>query len=402
MLTDAVMLSQPWFTTACVVYHMLCRVVPCPAVPCAVPCRAVLCCAVSCRAVPCCAGALAEAVAHSQDPAASRVKHNTSGKQQPSQSPCNRLSSGSYAPDTPLMTGQPTTGSDTFTWTRQSSGLRRQYSTSGGGTSSSLLGGNHSATAAARMAREASLKSAHNDHGSAAVALDSDRSAARLDAVLSGNASEASLQQQQLQCDEQHALAMQYAAASVQLASALATARQVLSDLILGSEPTDGHRSDLEAEMADLTLEEALSEVVYQVQEKLSAAAAAAEVATEQAAAAVAQSEAMAAAAATAAAAAQQTPSLFAEGSVAHQVGVMWRHGPASYSSVCCVQPGSAVVFCHAAAGFRTLSWRCDRLFSSAWSGCGPAVSAGTPPRSIPVRVVSTDCSTRGGDHLLA
>lgn len=229
------------------------------------------------------------------------------------------------------MAGQVTTGSDAFTWARQSSGLRRQYSTSGGGTSSSLLGGNHSATAAARMAREASLKSTHNDHGSTApgsgvaAALDSDRSAARLDAVLSANASEASLQQQQQQCDEQHALAMQYAAASAQLASALATARQVLADLILGSEPTDSHRSDLEAEMAELTLEEALSEVVYQVQEKLSAAAAVAEAATEQAAAAVAQSEAMAAAAA---AAAQQTSNLFAEGSVAHQVGVMWSHGP--------------------------------------------------------------------------
>lgn len=58
---------------------------------------------------------------------------------------------------------------------------------------------------------------------------------------------------------------------------------QVLSELVLGQEPGPDKFQDLQAELSGLSLEEALSEVVYQVQDKLAKAAAAIEAAEEKA-----------------------------------------------------------------------------------------------------------------------
>jgi hypothetical protein len=60
----------------------------------------------------------------------------------------------------------------------------------------------------------------------------------------------------------------------------------VLSELVLGQDPAPDTAQALQAELGSLCLEEALTEVVYQVQEKLSQAAAVAEAAEAAAAAA--------------------------------------------------------------------------------------------------------------------
>jgi type II secretory pathway component HofQ len=91
--------------------------------------------------------------------------------------------------------------------------------------------------------------------------------------------------------EQQDSLEQELAVANAQLASALATARQVLSELVLGQEPGLESAQALQAELSNLSLEEALSEVVYQVQEKLVQAAAAAEAATAAAEAATAAAE---------------------------------------------------------------------------------------------------------------
>jgi hypothetical protein len=135
------------------------------------------------------------------------------------------------------------------------SGLRLRTGSSGGG--SSKLGLNHSATAAARLGREASFKGANTD--TAALNRSNSRGVQVSEAT-------AMLQQQQQQAEEEHhMLAVQFAAASAQLASALATARQVLSDLVLGASPNAQQQAELEAELNGLNLEEAITEVVYQV-----------------------------------------------------------------------------------------------------------------------------------------
>jgi hypothetical protein len=94
-------------------------------------------------------------------------------------------------------------------------------------------------------------------------------------------------QQQQ----QQLSLEQDLATANAQLASALATARQVLSELVLGQDPALDTAQALQAELCSLGLEEALTEVVYQVQEKLSQAAAVAEAAEAAAAAAEQQQQ---------------------------------------------------------------------------------------------------------------
>jgi hypothetical protein len=75
----------------------------------------------------------------------------------------------------------------------------------------------------------------------------------------------AAQQQQQQQDQDQALLALQAAAASAALASALATARQVLVELVLGAAPSPQDLAQLDGQLAGLNLEEALSEVVYQV-----------------------------------------------------------------------------------------------------------------------------------------
>lgn len=149
------------------------------------------------------------------------------------------------------------------------SGLGPRAASNGGGSvsgsGSSRLGlHSHSATAAARMAREASIKAAQ--HAADTAVLSRSSSSHGVQAAASGAATAAALEQQQQQwVEEQHLLAVQFAAASAQLASGLATARRVLADLVLGQAPSPQAQAELEAELDRLNLEEALTEVVYQV-----------------------------------------------------------------------------------------------------------------------------------------
>lgn len=136
----------------------------------------------------------------------------------------------------------------------------------------------HSATAAARLARQASSRSAAAQTGDSVAATRSRPYEQDFPAAESGQT-----QQQGLEQD--------LATANAQLASALATARQVLSELVLGQEPAAAAATALQAELCSLGLEEALTEVVYQVQEKLAQAAAVAEAAEAAAAAAAASVE---------------------------------------------------------------------------------------------------------------
>jgi hypothetical protein len=139
----------------------------------------------------------------------------------------------------------------------------------------------HSATAAARLARQASNKSAQTGDS---LAPTPSKTAAQ--GVCNFTHAEGDSCQQQ-----QHSLEQELAVANAQLASALATARQVLNELVLGQDPGPDAAQALQNELAGLSLEEALTEVVYQVQEKLVQAAAAAEAATAAAEAATAAAE---------------------------------------------------------------------------------------------------------------
>eukprot|EP00775_Hariotina_reticulata_P001932 gene1932-2262_t len=113
----------------------------------------------------------------------------------------------------------------------------------------------HSASEAARLARQASDKAA---------------------AVLSAAGSAGSgIAQAADELSEVHQLQQQLVEANAQLESVLATVRQVLKELVLGAGPPDELVAQLERELAGLSAEEAVSEVVYQVQDKLTAAAAA-------------------------------------------------------------------------------------------------------------------------------
>jgi hypothetical protein len=227
------------------------------------------------------AGALAEAVAQCQGPAAASAPASRS----------QLLSAGAAATVLQAQAQQQASGQEHL-----AAGiieLQRAYSSSSitGSRSGSQLPLSHSATAAARMAREASMKAAAAAaHGFAVQHPDGPD-------TLPGSAGDSwsgqRSHQQQLagaaeqEQEEEHALlSLNYAAASAQLASALATARQVLKDLVLGSSPSPQQQAGLDAELAGLTLEEALSEVVYQVQDKLAVAAAVAEAAQAQAQAA--------------------------------------------------------------------------------------------------------------------
>jgi hypothetical protein len=139
------------------------------------------------------------------------------------------------------------------------SGLGLRTGSSGGG--SSKFGLNHSATAAARLGREASFKAANAE--TAALSRSNSRGVQVSEAT--ATLQQQQQQQQQQQVEEHHMLAVQFAAASAQLASALATARQVLADLVLGASPNAQQQAALEAGLNGLDLEEALSELVYQV-----------------------------------------------------------------------------------------------------------------------------------------
>lgn len=253
------------------------------------------------------AGALAEAVAQQCEPDAAKgaegytaaAAAGASGRLHPHSSGgllnASGLllgSGGSHGPETPMQAGQVPGGrSSSFAWQRDSSSLlRQQHSSSASGGSSRLGSSRHTATAAVRVAQEAGSLRAVTAHNT--------------DAATTPNGLLSHTQQQQQHMEklqhqqereeeeEQHMLALQFAAASAQLASALATARQVLSDLVLGADPSQQLRAELESELTGLNLEEALSEVVYQVQDKLTAAAAVAEAATAKAAAAQAQAQA--------------------------------------------------------------------------------------------------------------
>lgn len=104
----------------------------------------------------------------------------------------------------------------------------------------------HSATAAARLARQASARSAAAQAEPMGFAATSDD-----------------------RHQQQHNLALQLAAAKAELASAVATARQVLSDLMLGSEAQQDQVAEVQAELSLLSLEEVMTEVVYQVRGRL-------------------------------------------------------------------------------------------------------------------------------------
>jgi hypothetical protein len=121
------------------------------------------------------------------------------------------------------------------------------------GHGSKLL--SHSASEAARLARQASDK--------AAAALPPAGSA---DTGIAQAAEEISAV---------HQLQQQLASVNAQLESVLATVRQVLKELVLGENPSVDLVAQLECELIGLSAEEAVSEIVYQVQDKLTAAAAA-------------------------------------------------------------------------------------------------------------------------------
>jgi hypothetical protein len=121
------------------------------------------------------------------------------------------------------------------------------------------------------MAREASMKAAQHAAAGAPAMLSRSSSHGGSQAAAAAAAAAAALEQQQQQQQQQqwdeehHLLAVQFAAASAQLTSGLATARRVLADLVLGAGPSPQAVAELEAELARLNLEEALTEVVYQV-----------------------------------------------------------------------------------------------------------------------------------------
>ena len=191
-------------------------------------------------------GALAEAVA-SQPPAAAAGAGSTASTprriitaaaaappaaNRGSSTGTNSIAAQSSAggPNTPLQQGQPAelTGSQAA---RGGSGLGQMYSSIASGRiggSSGRLGLNHSATAAARLAREASIKAAsHADPAAAAGAPHNQQHEQQLH--------QQQQQQQQVEEDEeQQQLALHFAAASAALASALATARQVLASHFIG------------------------------------------------------------------------------------------------------------------------------------------------------------------------
>lgn len=121
---------------------------------------------------------------------------------------------------------------------------REHLSTFGGEDldNSRALGSSHSATTAARLARQASARSTA-EH-------------------TAGDADPEMLWQEQQHPRE---LAAQLAAANAELVSALATARQVLADLVLGSEPEAAAAAQVQDWLLSFGLDEALSEIVHQV-----------------------------------------------------------------------------------------------------------------------------------------
>jgi hypothetical protein len=130
-------------------------------------------------------------------------------------------------------------------------------------SSGSRLDVHHTATAAARMAREASLKASHAAAVNGLTPISSSHTAA--DTADTGLNEVPDLLAAQQQQQDQALLALQAAAASAALASALATARQVLVELVLGASPSPQALAQLDGQLAGLNLDEALSEVVYQV-----------------------------------------------------------------------------------------------------------------------------------------
>lgn len=208
-------------------------------------------------------GALAEAVAQPKEPAA------TAATAAPAGPPLSRLGSRSAsavslpvsAHNSPheqalgrarAMTEGATQHSEANSHLRppslqllqQQDSIEGLLSSNSRGLGSSRLNSTHSATAAARLARQASSRLAAGQ----AAAVDDQYG-----------------HQQQQEQQQQSDLAVQLAAANAELASALATARQVLADLVLGSDPEPSSAAEVQGQLSGLSLEEALSEVVYQV-----------------------------------------------------------------------------------------------------------------------------------------
>jgi hypothetical protein len=227
------------------------------------------------------AGALAEAIAQPPEAQAAAVATAAAGAaprvSSRSSSFARASSSSSRFKPAPL---QPLQHQDSDAGVLGSPGVLSSSRTSAAAAVGSARGSwTHSATAAARLARQASNKSAAAQTGDSVAPTPS-----KADADDFANA----------ECDipeQQHSLQQELAVANAQLSSALATARQVLSELVLGQEPGLECAQALQVELSGLSLEEALTEVVYQVQEKLVQAAAAAEAATAAAEAATAAAE---------------------------------------------------------------------------------------------------------------